>query len=34
LKTIAQTDQYEFQGELRGMKDFEVKRKSVVAEGA
>lgn len=34
LKTIAQTDQYEFQGELRGMKEFEVKRKSVVAEGA
>jgi hypothetical protein len=34
LKTIAQTQQYEFQGELRGMKDFEVKRKSVVAEGA
>jgi hypothetical protein len=34
LKKIAQTDQFEYQGELRGMKDFEVKRKSVVAEGA
>jgi hypothetical protein len=34
LKKIAQTDQFEFQGELKGMKDFEVKRKSVVAEGA
>lgn len=34
LKKIAQTEQFEFQGELKGMKDFEVKRKSVVAEGA
>lgn len=34
LKQMAQTDQFEFQGELKGMKDFEVKRKSVVAEGA
>jgi hypothetical protein len=34
LKKIAQTDHFEFQGELNGVKDFEVKRKSVVAEGA
>ena len=34
LKKMAQTDHFEFQGELKGMKDFEVKRKSVVAEGA
>jgi hypothetical protein len=34
LKKIAQTDLFEFQGELKGLKDFEVKRKSVVAEGA
>ncbi|MFM1794175.1 MAG: hypothetical protein RL642_560 [Bacteroidota bacterium] len=34
LKTMAQTEQFEVQGELKGMKDFEVKRKSVVAEGA
>jgi hypothetical protein len=34
LKNLAQTDQFEYQGELRGMKDFEVKRKSVVVEGA
>jgi hypothetical protein len=33
LKKMAQTDQFEFQGELKGLKDFEVKRKSVVAEG-
>jgi len=34
LKKIVQSDQFEFQGELKGVKDFEVKRKSVVAEGA
>ncbi|MEY3058872.1 MAG: hypothetical protein RL000_224 [Bacteroidota bacterium] len=34
LKMIAQSERFEFQGELKGMKDFEVKRKSVVAEGA
>jgi hypothetical protein len=34
LKKIAQTDHFEFQGELNGVKDFEIKRKSVVAEGA
>lgn len=34
LKMITQTEKFEFQGELKGMKDFEVKRKSVVAEGA
>ena len=34
LKKMAQTDHFEFQGELKGVKDFEVKRKSVVAEGA
>ena len=34
LKKIAQTDHFEFQGQLNGVKDFEVKRKSVVAEGA
>jgi hypothetical protein len=34
LKKIVQSDQFEFQGELKGMKDFEVKKKSVVAEGA
>jgi hypothetical protein len=34
LKKMAQTDHFEFQGELKGIKDFEVKRKSVVAEGA
>jgi hypothetical protein len=34
LKMIAQTEQFEFQGVLKGVKDFEVKRKSVVAEGA
>jgi len=34
LKKMAQTDHFEFQGELKGIKDFEVKRKSVVAQGA
>ena len=34
LKKMAQTDHFEFQGELKGIKDFEVKRKAVVAEGA
>lgn len=34
LKILAQTEQYEIHGELKGMKDFEIKRKSAVAEGA
>lgn len=34
LKMLAQSEKFEFQGELKGMKDFEVKRKSVLAEGA
>ncbi len=34
LKILAQTEGYEFQGELKGMKDFEIKKKSVVVEGA
>jgi hypothetical protein len=31
LKLIAQYEQFEFQGELKGMKDFEIKRKSSAA---
>jgi Domain of unknown function (DUF1835)/Protein of unknown function len=31
LKLIAQNEQFEFQGELKGMKDFEIKRKSSAA---
>jgi hypothetical protein len=34
LKLLAQTELYEIQGELKGMKDFEIKKKSVVVEGA
>lgn len=34
LKLLAQSDLYEIQGELKGMKDFEIKKKSVVVEGA
>jgi hypothetical protein len=34
LKFLAQTEQYEIQGELKGMKDFEIKKKSIVVEGA
>jgi hypothetical protein len=31
LKLIAQNEQFEFHGELKGMKDFEIKRKSSAA---
>lgn len=34
LKELAQSGLYEIQGELKGMKDFEIKKKSVVVEGA
>ena len=34
LKVLAQSGLYEIQGELKGMKDFEIKKKSVVVEGA
>jgi hypothetical protein len=34
LKLLAQTELYEIQGELKGMKYFEIKKKSVVVEGA
>ena len=34
LKLLAQTELYEIQGELKGMKDFEIKKKPVVVEGA
>ena len=34
LKLLAQTELCEIQGELKGMKDFEIKKKSAVVEGA